>query len=111
MSSGCYGLIGVIVQLSTGGARQAFCSASNFCRKPRDGDAIEISIERKSALGLGRKVQSPRLLNPPPESTKHVQTSPSFTLVSLFSGGTYILVLHLSCIFKDPKHTTVYIFF
>lgn len=90
--------------------REAFCSASNFCKKPRDGDAIEISTKSKSTLGLQRKAQTGRLLSPPPESTKRVQRSGSFTLFSFFLGGTHMLVLHLSCTFKDPKHSTVCIF-
>lgn len=40
VSTGCDVSIGAIARRS--------CKTGNFCKKPRDGDAIEISTERKS---------------------------------------------------------------
>lgn len=79
MSSGCYLLIGATVQLSTSSARQGFCSASSFCRKPRDGDAIEIYMERKSTLGLQRKARTPHPLSPHHWDVEVLHYLPSFS--------------------------------
>lgn len=75
---------------------ETFCRGSSFCREPRDGDGIEISIQRKGSSGLWRKDWTPCMLSPFCQKVKSREVLKFYIIFHIFFGQS----IYWFCIYR-----------